>query len=331
MAGTSIDPAALLHDLLRTPFDPHLRVALFYLATTVIIAFLIWVLRGKPAPFLTWLLPRSVYRHPSNWVDVKIFIALRLMGALGLLGAAVLTPTVAYYMLVSLSQIAGGVYDPPPITPARAVLATVLIVIAYDFCVYWVHRLHHEAPVLWPFHSVHHSAEVLTPLTTTRQHPLYTVFSLLFKSLVVGSVQALILFALIGKLSLLTIGGANALYVAFYTLGANFRHSHIWISYGRALEHILISPAQHQIHHSVELRHHNKNYGEVLAIWDWMFGTLYIPDRPEVLTFGIADAQGNRIEQPHTGLVSAMLGPFRDSYRVLRRRPPPSETETRPQ
>jgi len=36
---------------------------------------------------------------------------------------------------------------------------------------------------------------------------------------------------------------------------------------------VRISPAQHQVHHSVDAKHHHRNFGSALAIWDWMFGT----------------------------------------------------------
>jgi sterol desaturase/sphingolipid hydroxylase (fatty acid hydroxylase superfamily) len=171
--------------------------------------------------------------------------------------------------------------------------------------------------VLWPFHALHHSAEVLTPLTATRNHPVFLMIRNVIYSLVLGVVVAFSLFLLIGEIDLLTIGGANAGYVLFNVFGANLRHSHVWLSYGRTLEHILISPAQHQIHHSCDVKHHNKNYGEVFAFWDWMFGTLYIPDAEEKLTFGIADAEGNRIEQPHPTLRAALFKPFAEAFREV--------------
>ncbi|MCV3271685.1 sterol desaturase family protein [Roseobacter sinensis] len=158
-------------------------------------------------------------------------------------------------------------------------LATLIIVRASDFCKYWAHRLHHEWKVLWPFHAVHHSADVLTPLTLQRVHPVEPLIRNLLITVIVGAIQGVLLFVLIGRIDLVTLGGANAMYVVFNMLGANLRHSHIWLSYGRVMEHILISPAQHQIHHSVAVEHHNKNYGSMFAIWDWMFGTLYAPER----------------------------------------------------
>jgi hypothetical protein len=86
------------------------------------------------------------------------------------------------------------------------------------------------------------------------------------------------------------------------------------------MEHILISPAQHQIHHSAAKKHFNKNYGSIFALWDWMFGTLYIPESYEDLTYGVADRQGNLKDQPHPTLRAAMVLPFVESWQALKER-----------
>jgi len=65
----------------------------------------------------------------------------------------------------------------------------------------------------------------------------------------------------------------------------------VWLSFGPLLSKIFVSPAQHQIHHSVDPRHQGKNLGGVFAIWDWLAGTLYLPrERPE-LRFGLGDGE----------------------------------------
>jgi sterol desaturase/sphingolipid hydroxylase (fatty acid hydroxylase superfamily) len=64
----------------------------------------------------------------------------------------------------------------------------------------------------------------------------------------------------------------------------------MWISFRGVLGRIFISPAHHQVHHSGNPEHFNKNFGSCLAVWDWMFGTLYVPQKQrERLTFGFAD------------------------------------------
>ncbi len=206
-------------------------------------------------------------------------------------------------------------------SPWRSALVTLIIVLAADFVKYWAHRLHHEYAPLWSFHAVHHSADVLTPLTLSRAHPVESMIRSVGISILVGVAQAVALFTFIGQIDLLTIGGANAFYVMFNAAGANLRHSHIWLSYGRVVEHIFISPAQHQVHHSMDVKHHNKNYGSMFAIWDWMFGTLYVPPNgPEELRFGVADGKGVPIPQMHPTLRAALFRPFVDSAKSFRSR-----------
>jgi sterol desaturase/sphingolipid hydroxylase (fatty acid hydroxylase superfamily) len=53
------------------------------------------------------------------------------------------------------------------------------------------------------------------------------------------------------------------------------------------LDRVLISPTLHQVHHSYAPEHLDKNYGGMLAIWDLLAGTLYVPGNNETLTFGL--------------------------------------------
>lgn len=258
----------------------------------------------------------KVWLHQSSLVDLKILIAGRTISPF--LGVANRT-----VIAIIAATVAGAILGPdfiPSETQAPA-LATLLVMtlilsLANDFTTYWVHRIHHENPVLWPFHRVHHSAETMTPFTLLRKHPVYDLTRALSDALVVAPVQGLV-FAAFGVIDFMTILGVNMIYAMFNWLGSNLRHSHIWLSYGPVLSRILISPAQHQIHHSRAPAHHDKNYGEVFALWDWMFGTLYIPDGLETLEFGIADAKGAPLPQPHPTLRAAWLEPFTASYKAL--------------
>jgi len=290
------------------------RLAVSYLCATILMVYAIWVYRGRPSSFLRFMMPREVYFHRSNLIDIQIFVINLLLGVIGIFGAVLFTPVIATLVLVGLVSMQDAAFQPLDITWGRSALATLIMILAMDFCKYWAHYIHHENRFLWPFHALHHSAEVLTPLTANRNHPVFVLIRNMIYSLVLGTVQGLALFLLIGEIDLLTIGGANAGYFLFNLLGANLRHSHVWLSYGPVLEHIFISPAQHQIHHSNAKKHFNKNYGEVFAFWDWMFGTLYIPQGHEELEFGIADAHGTPIEQPHKTLRDALFKPFVESF-----------------
>ncbi|MEJ8560733.1 sterol desaturase family protein [Yoonia sp. GPGPB17] len=294
------------------------RLSFVYLAATVLLVYGLWIYRGRPKTFLRWVFPSSVYLHKSNIVDIKIFIFNIVFGVLGFFAFVSFTTAFSHSTMMTLVEWFGQPGVPIEITLWRTVVATVIMVLTLDFCVYWAHYIHHENRFLWPFHALHHSAEVLTPLTSYRNHPVFLLIRKVIFSIVVGFVQGVMLFAFIGEISVLTIGSANAGFVIFNMLGSNLRHSHIWLSYGPVLEHIFISPAQHQIHHSSAPKHHNKNYGSIFAFWDWMFGTLYIPDGHEILEFGIADGEGNVIEQPHPTLFAALFHPFVEIWQKLK-------------
>ena len=161
-------------------------------------------------------------------------------------------------------------------------------------------------------------------MTFMRAHPVYHVIQSLIISVLIGIVQAVALFIVVGKIDFWVIYMSTIAFNVYIFLGAHLRHSHIRLRYGDVLEHILISPAQHQVHHSTDPKHFDKNFGEIFAIWDWMFGTLYISNDEEELIYGISDADGQRIQQPHPTLRAALLKPFHESFQVI------GETFSRP-
>ncbi|MEZ5855569.1 MAG: sterol desaturase family protein [Hyphomicrobiaceae bacterium] len=139
---------------------------------------------------------------------------------------------------------------------------------------------------------MHHSAEVLTPLTNSRVHPIESVLFLNTLAIFLGVTDAVVRWLLGRPAQVMTIANANALVVIFTYLLAHLHHTHVWIAFTGPLGRFFISPAHHQIHHSTNPVHFNKNMGSVLAIWDWLFGTLHLPQaKRERLTFGIGDGE----------------------------------------
>lgn len=115
--------------------------------------------------------------------------------------------------------------------------------------------------------------------------------------------------------SLCTVVGVNILVFDFHVTGSNLRHSHISIRYWPWLEHVLISPAQHQLHHSTAARHFDKNFGAALAVWDWLFKSLHLSEEKE-LTFGLDSGE----RSAPSSLWVLYFGPFSDMRLILRRR-----------
>ena len=304
-----------------TVAGPEVRLFPGFALTSIVIACLVYFFTKPEISLVKWLFPKAVWRHPSTALDVKLFAIGRVLSFLGLFNQVAVSGAAS---VVALSLFNGRAGEGNPASP---LLIGFVILLVNDFAVYWVHRLHHELASLWPFHALHHSAEVMTPFTAYRKHPVYDLISATVRGLFFGFVQGTILAFFFGPVSMTLVLGVNAFYFLFNLLGSNLRHTHIWLSYGRVLEHVVISPAQHQIHHSRAPEHHNKNYGEVLAVWDWLFRTLYVPERQEVLDFGLSDENGHPLPQPHCSLREALLepivgfaAPFRPVFPSLRRK-----------
>ena len=303
--------------------DWNLRIMPVYLASTVLIAFgvFVWQQRSASVPgFLRWFVPADIYLHPSHIIDLKLFVVGRVFALIGIFNFVIISTLGAVAMIGVLSvafrtEITSGEWSLPVM-----LMFTALFTVATDFANYWQHRIQHEHPALWPFHAVHHSAEVMTPVTVYRQHPVSDLIAGLFHSFALGLMSGVAIFAVSDSISVADIGGANLMVVFFNVIGNNLRHSHVWISYGPVIEHVFSSPAQHQIHHSRAPEHLNKNYGEIFSLWDWMFGTLYIPAGREQLVFGLADSDGRPIAQPHDSLRKALADPLRESFDVMRAR-----------
>lgn len=194
-----------------------------------------------------------------------------------------------------------------------------------DFVHYWAHRAFHSR-WLWAFHKVHHSAPVLVPATASRVHFVEKIVEKLTTAVCLGFYAGVFWYACGGEISRYTLFGVTYLVFIFNGLAANLRHSHVWLSFGPVIEHVLNSPAQHQIHHSDAPRHFNKNFGTNLSLWDWMFGTLYVTTaKPESIRFGTRERDLDR----YLTIYSLIVTPFVDTARkiILAKRPQPVPPE----
>lgn len=208
--------------------------------------------------------------------------------------------------------------------PLAIALTTFVLWLAYEFAYWFDHLLSHKIPALWAFHKVHHSAETLSPLTVFRVHP---VDSIVFYNIVavVTGVTAGVMHWLVGAgVPPLTVAGTNVMMVAaIYTI-KHLHHSHVWIAFTGPLGRLILSPAHHQIHHSVAPEHHDRNFGETLALFDWLAGTLHIPQaKRQPLAFGVEG-----MADPH-GLHGALVAPFGDAVGPFWQRTAATEPQTK--
>lgn len=289
------------------------RLSPLNLASMLALCLVLWLVWRPAKGFFAWVFPARVYRNPSFWLDVKLFLLNWFIGLFITLNYVVVATGTAWALGTAL-----GVGPPLP-EDRSPILSALVVFLAADLTMYWYHRLHHDRQSLWAIHALHHSAEEMSPVTAFRHHPLYSILGGLIFAAAVGLVQGLAMVLFLGTVDVATLAGTN-LFAALLNLGtANLRHSHIWLRYPDWLEHLLISPAQHQVHHSVDPRHYNRNYGEVLAVWDWIFGTLYITRPGEVIRFGLGDDTGTPLPQRHPTLRQALAEPLTRAWCTLRR------------
>ncbi len=243
--------------------------------------------RVRARTILRALFPRRILMSRSNQADIGyLFFNVFVFGVV--FGWAVLS-----YQFVSNGIIAGLNAALGPVAPSswpsfvtRSII-TVMLFLAYELGYWFNHWLSHKVPLLWEFHKVHHTAEVLTPLTNFRVHPVYTwVFAnILALSAAIANGLGNYMFG--NTAYHYALSDTNIILVLFIHTYVHLQHSHMWISFRGALGRIFVSPAHHQVHHSSNPKHFNKNFGSCLALWDWMFGTLYVPGAErEKLTFG---------------------------------------------
>ena len=274
--------------------DPRKRIFLGYLLIAIIIAFF-WLItfRGLSArQSFKYIFNRKILLSRSSGADLKLFFFNRVfvMFISPMLITQLAIATVIFHFLHTISWLSNGMYENFS-KLIVIILFTSFLFLVDDFTKFIVHRWMHKWPLLWSLHKVHHSATSLTPLTIYRTHPLEGIVFALRGSFTQGLSISTFVFLFGDQVDLYTVLGVNVFIFIFNVAGSNLRHSHIGIQYWKWLEYLLISPAQHQLHHSVALEHHDKNFGATLAVWDWVFGSLHHSEATEDLTLGIYEIE----------------------------------------
>jgi sterol desaturase/sphingolipid hydroxylase (fatty acid hydroxylase superfamily) len=233
------------------------------------------------------LFPKKIVRHASNGTDIGYLLFNVFLSGIVFGWAVVTYQSITNIVITALVSMAGPVAPSTlPVIVSRGGI-TVLLFLGYEFGYWFDHWLKHKVPFLWEFHKVHHNAEVLTPITNFRVHPVDSwIFAniLAVSAAVAGGIGN---FAFGNTTYQYAINDTNLILVIFIHAYVHLQHSNMWIAFTGALGRVFVSPAHHQIHHSGNPKHFNKNFGSCLALWDWMFGTLYVPEKKrEPLTFG---------------------------------------------
>lgn len=149
-----------------------------------------------------------------------------------------------------------------------------LAVVAAEFGLYWAHHIAHKWKPLWRFHAIHHSVKRLWVVNTGRFH---------FVDAIKSIVPAMAIMAALGApMEVLTWFSAITAYVGVLT------HCNVEMRFGW-LSVIFNTPELHRWHHSRDLREGDKNFGENIMLWDWVFGTWFNEKRRPPVDIGIKD------------------------------------------
>jgi sterol desaturase/sphingolipid hydroxylase (fatty acid hydroxylase superfamily) len=168
---------------------------------------------------------------------------------------------------------------------AQAILAVTL----GDLGVYGVHRLSHTVPWLWRFHAVHHSADEMDWLVAFRFHPVDLLM------VRVASLAPLV--------ALHVAPAAIAIFVTVFAWQSWLLHANVRIPYG-PLRWVIASPEFHHWHHSAEREAHDRNYANILACWDVLFGSVHLPRGRYPIQYGVD-------EHMPSGWIDRFFHPFR--------------------
>jgi sterol desaturase/sphingolipid hydroxylase (fatty acid hydroxylase superfamily) len=259
--------------------------------------------------FFEFCFPREMYFHKSTSVDVQLFfvnaflsLPVRLLDGLG-------APVIAVWLL---GLDIGASLTAFPLDPWTSLIYWAVWLAAMELGYYIAHWSCHNVPILWEIHKVHHSAEVMTPITLWRKHPMFDTASAICVAIVRGCLLAAVAGLTGCEFHAVHLFTFNIYFVLYRLAGQHLRHSHIWWAWGPRISHVFLSPAQHQIHHSYDPKHINKNFGEVFAIWDWLFGTLYVAREKEDLSFGLGYE-----DHGITNAATAYYVPLRNAGRMI--------------
>lgn len=174
--------------------------------------------------------------------------------------------------------------------PHWAQLLTLFIL--RDFIQWNVHRLLHRAPWLWKFHKVHHSVAQMGFAAHLRYHFMENIVYRTIEYIPLAMIGFGISDFILVHLFAITIGHLN--------------HANVKLPLG-PFRFLLNNPQMHIWHHSKALPEgsYGVNYGITLSIWDYIFGTVWIPYDGRDIELGFPD-----VENFPTGFIGQTFKPF---------------------
>ncbi len=197
---------------------------------------------------------------------------IRLNDALASVGLGMLSQLAGLFTALFAIGLYTWVHEHAALTvwPVSSVGAWLLALVLYDFCYYWLHRAGHTVAFFWAAHVVHHQSEDYNLSTALRQTATGWLGSWIFYlPMAVLGVPPL-MFAVVGLIDLLYQFWVHTRLVG--RLG--------WF------DRWFCSPSNHRVHHAVNDRYLDRNYGGILMVWDRLFGSFIEEDDLEPIVYG---------------------------------------------
>ena len=211
-------------------------------------------------------------------------------------------------LALALMALQAAGYSPLRLVFSGAVMISVITVLWLDFSFYAAHVAMHKIPGWWRFHRVHHSDPALDVTTTIRQHPGESVIRYAFLA--------------VAALGIGASPAAFSVYRLWSALSGLLEHSNIRVPapLDRALSLVFTWPNMHKVHHSRLPHETDTNYGNIVSLFDRLFGTFTPSDRGTSVRFGL-----DGLDDPGTQTTIGLLKlPFREVSEPVK---PPSPAE----
>ncbi len=222
----------------------------YYTTTILVLSVFVFVILERKFPYRKGM---KIFRE-GFWVDLVWYTFVQSYFLQILIFNYILTPIDNRYHLSSLKLV----YNWP------IILQVLFFLVTHDFYIYWFHRWQHHSKILWKTHEAHHSNKEVDWLAGTRSHTIEII------------INQTIEYAPIILL------GANPIMVPIKALmdaiWGMYIHSNINVKSGK-LQYFINGPEMHQWHHADQREVFYSNYSTKFAIWDWLFGTAYLPDK----------------------------------------------------
>jgi sterol desaturase/sphingolipid hydroxylase (fatty acid hydroxylase superfamily) len=183
----------------------------------------------------------------------------RLHDALSSIGLGMLSQVMGLFTRLLAIGIYAGVYEHVALfrLPVDSIAVWIGALLAYDFCYYWLHRAGHRVAVFWAAHVVHHQSEDYNLSTALRQTSSGALLGWLFYLPMAVLGVPPVVFATVALIDLLYQFWVHTQQVG--KLG--------WF------DRWFCSPSNHRVHHAINDRYVDRNYGGILIVWDRLFGS----------------------------------------------------------